>query len=193
MSTFTWALPTVLVQKSWMLSAMITWEDCDSHVAVKNEACLGENDMCEFRCCHSSKFIIEAPGHMSEIERMSIFKPSKWQRVVHHRSACTCSESASGTKYGFSLGELIVTQHSYCLGSAWTEDENLVETESSSDKKNSCTILLLNKDAALLREKDDFSPASHLKHLQAESHQMVTDLEYSAPHQLWESQQHSQT
>lgn len=106
---------------------------------------------------------------------MSIFKPSKLQGVVHHRSVCTCSESASGTKYSFSSGELIVTRHSYCLGSALTEDEKLVET-ASSDKKNSRTILLVNKDAALLREKDDFSPTSRLKHLQAESHQMVTDL-----------------
>lgn len=65
----------------------------------KNEGCLGESNLCESQCCHPSNFIIEAPGQMSDIEWMSIFKPSKLQRVVRHKSVCTCSESASGTKY----------------------------------------------------------------------------------------------
>lgn len=61
--------------------------------------CLGENNTCELRCCHPSNFIVEAPGQMSDMEWMNIFKPSKLQRIVRHKSVCTCAESASGTKY----------------------------------------------------------------------------------------------
>ncbi|XP_020929737.1 coiled-coil domain-containing protein 62 isoform X7 [Sus scrofa] len=148
----------------------------------KNEACLDESDMWESKCCHPSNFVIEAPGHMSDVEWMSIFKPSKVQRVVRHKSVCTCAESASGTKYNSSTSELIAIQHSRCLGSsqsALREDDKLRETESSSDKKNSPKMLLINKDAALPSEKDDFSPTSKLQRLLAESRQMVTDLELS--------------
>ncbi|KAM9747838.1 coiled-coil domain-containing protein 62 [Dama dama] len=148
----------------------------------KNEACVDESDMWESKCCHPSNFIIEAPGHMSDVEWMSIFKPSKVQRVVRHKSVCTCSESASGTKYNSSTSELIAIQQSHCLGSsksALREDEKLTEIESSSDKKNSSKILLVNKDTALPSEKDDFSPTSKLQRLLAESRQMVTDLELS--------------
>ncbi|XP_059975414.1 coiled-coil domain-containing protein 62 isoform X6 [Mesoplodon densirostris] len=146
----------------------------------KSEACLDESDMWASECCHPSNFVIEAPGHMSDVEWMSIFKPSKVQRIVRHKSVCTCSESASGTKHNSSTSELI--QQSHCLGSsksALREDEKLIETESSSDKKNSSKILLVNKDAALPSEKDDFSPTSKLQRLLAESRQMVTDLELS--------------
>lgn len=55
----------------------------------------------------------------------------------------------------------------------------MIETESSSDKKHASKILLINKDAALPGEKDDFSPTSKLQRLLAESRQMVTDLELS--------------
>ncbi|XP_027422723.1 coiled-coil domain-containing protein 62 isoform X3 [Bos indicus x Bos taurus] len=148
----------------------------------RNEACVDESDMWESKCCHPSNFVIEAPGHMSDVEWMSIFKPSKVQRVVRHKSVCTCSESASGTKYNSSTSELIAIQQSHCLDSsksALREDEKLIETESSSAKKNSSKILLVNKDAALPSEKDDFSPTSKLQRLLAESRQMVTDLELS--------------
>nr|XP_023503017.1 coiled-coil domain-containing protein 62 isoform X5 [Equus caballus] len=163
--------------------------ECQDHIersgisyCHKNEACLGESDMCESKCCHPSNFIIEAPGHMSDVEWMSIFKPSKVQRIVHHRSVCTCSESASGEKYNSPTSELVAIQHSHCWGSsksALREDEKLIETESSSDKKHASKILLINKDAALPGEKDDFSPTSKLQRLLAESRQMVTDLELS--------------
>ncbi|XP_055406490.1 coiled-coil domain-containing protein 62 isoform X5 [Bubalus kerabau] len=148
----------------------------------KNEACVDESDMWESKSCHPSDFVIEAPGHMSDVEWMSIFKPSKVQRVVRHKSVCTCSESASGTKYNSSTSELIAIQQSHCLDSsksALREDEKLIETESSSAKKNSSKILLVNQDAALPSEKDDFSPTSKLQRLLAESRQMVTDLELS--------------
>ncbi|XP_007189655.1 coiled-coil domain-containing protein 62 isoform X3 [Balaenoptera acutorostrata] len=155
----------------------------------KSEACLDESDArldesdtWESKCCHPSNFTIEAPGHMSDVEWMSIFKPSKVQRIVRHKSVCTCSESASGTKYNSSTSELIAIQQSHCLcssKSALREDEKFIETESSSDKKNSSEILLVNKDAALPSEKDDFSPTSKLQRLLAESRQMVTDLELS--------------
>ncbi|XP_008575924.1 PREDICTED: coiled-coil domain-containing protein 62 [Galeopterus variegatus] len=144
----------------------------------KNEASPGESDMCESKCCHPSNFIIEAPGHMSDVEWMSIFKPSKMQRIVRHKSVCTCSEGVSGTKYNSSTSELIAIQHSHCLGSSKStlkEDE----TGSSSDKKNSSKSLLINKDTALCKGKDDFSPTSKLQRLLAESRQMVTDLELS--------------
>ena len=62
----------------------------------KSEGCLGDRDVCGFRCCHPSKFVIEAPGQMSDREWMSIFKPAKLQRVVCHKSVCTCTEGASG-------------------------------------------------------------------------------------------------
>nr|XP_025872859.1 coiled-coil domain-containing protein 62 isoform X5 [Vulpes vulpes] len=148
----------------------------------KNETCLGESDMYESKCCHPSNFIIEAPGHMSDMEWMSIFKPSKVQRIVRHKSVCTCSESASGRKYNSSTSELIAIQHSHCLGSSKSvtrEDEKLIETEPSSDAKNSSKILLFNKETPLSSEKDDFSPTSKLQRLLAESRQMVTDLELS--------------
>ncbi|XP_066227152.1 coiled-coil domain-containing protein 62 isoform X3 [Saccopteryx leptura] len=144
----------------------------------RSEACLSDSGACELRCCHPSNLIIEAPGQMSDVEWMSIFKPSKLQRVVRHRSVCTCSKSAGGTKYNSSTSELIAIQHSHCLGSALREDEKLVETESSFDK-NSTEILSGNKDSALPSEKDDFSPTSKLQRLLAESRQMVTDLELS--------------
>ncbi|XP_060468142.1 coiled-coil domain-containing protein 62 isoform X3 [Panthera onca] len=148
----------------------------------KNEACLGESDIWESKCCHPSNFIIEAPGHMSDVEWMSIFKPSKVQRIVRHKSVCTCAESASRRKYNSSTSELFAIQHSHCLGaskSAAREDERLIETGPSSDTKNSPKILLFNKEAPLSNEKDDFSPTSKLQRLLAESRQMVTDLELS--------------
>ncbi|KAL2767846.1 coiled-coil domain-containing protein 62 [Daubentonia madagascariensis] len=117
----------------------------------KNEGCLDASD-CESKCCHPSNIIIEAPGHMSDVEWMSIFKPSKMQRIVRHKSVCTCSEGVSGTKYNSSTSELIAIQHSHCLGSsksALREDE----TESSSDKKNSPKSLN-NKDEAMSNEKN---------------------------------------
>ncbi|XP_044929557.1 coiled-coil domain-containing protein 62 isoform X6 [Mustela putorius furo] len=148
----------------------------------KNETCLGESDMYESKCCHPSNFIIEAPGPMSDMEWMSIFKPSKVQRIVRHKSVCTCSESAGGRKYNSATSELIAIQHSHCSGSSKSaprEDEKLIETEPSSDAKNSPKILLFNKEAPSSSDKDDFSPTSKLQRLLAESRQMVTDLELS--------------
>ena len=59
--------------------------------------------------------------------------------------------------FGFIIhSELITIQQSHCLGSsksALREDEKLIEMESSSDKKNSSKILLVNKDTALPSEK----------------------------------------
>ncbi|XP_044099400.1 coiled-coil domain-containing protein 62 isoform X5 [Neovison vison] len=148
----------------------------------KNETCLGESNMYESKCCHPSNFIIEAPGPMSDMEWMSIFKPSKVQRIVRHKSVCTCSESAGGRKYNAATSELIAIQHSHCSGSSKSaprEDEKLIETEPSSDAKNSPKILLFNKEAPSSSDKDDFSPTSKLQRLLAESRQMVTDLELS--------------
>ncbi|XP_044897476.1 coiled-coil domain-containing protein 62 isoform X1 [Felis catus] len=148
----------------------------------KDEACLGESDIWESKCCHPSNFIIEAPGRMSDVEWMSIFKPSKVQRIVRHKSVCTCAESASGRKHNSSTSELFAIQHSHCLGaskSAARDDERLIEAGPSPDTKNSPKILLFNKEAPLSNEKDDFSPTSKLQRLLAESRQMVTDLELS--------------
>ncbi|XP_077015820.1 coiled-coil domain-containing protein 62 isoform X1 [Tamandua tetradactyla] len=148
----------------------------------KNEACLGDSDICEAKCCHPSNFIIEAPGHLSDTEWMSIFKPPKVERIVRHKSVCTCSENISGTKSNSSTSEPVATQHSICLSSSKSTlrgDENFIEIDFSSDKKNSPKILLVNKDAALPSGKDDFSPTSKLQRLLAESRQMVTDLELS--------------
>ncbi|XP_045390879.1 coiled-coil domain-containing protein 62 [Lemur catta] len=144
----------------------------------KSEACLGENGCESSRCCHPGSILVEAPGHVSDGEWMSIFKPSKLQRLVRHQSVCTCSEGVSGTKYSSSASELFAIQHSHCLSSsksALREDE----TESSSDKNNSPKSLLVSKDEVMSSEKDDFSPTSKLQRLLAESRQMVTDLELS--------------
>jgi hypothetical protein len=62
----------------------------------KDGGCLGESELCESKCCHPSNLIIEAPGHMSDAEWMNIFKPSKVERIVRHKTVCTCS--GSGTK-----------------------------------------------------------------------------------------------
>uniref|UniRef100_F6WCT8 Coiled-coil domain containing 62 n=1 Tax=Callithrix jacchus TaxID=9483 RepID=F6WCT8_CALJA len=152
----------------------------------KKEACLGESGMCDSKCCHPSNFIIEAPGHMSDVEWMSIFKPSIMQRIVRHKSGCTCSESIRGTRHDSLASELIAIQDPHSLGSSKAvlrEDE----TESPSEKKNSPKSLLIYKEAPTLNEKasivlpfqDEFSPTSKLQRLLAESRQMVTDLELS--------------
>ncbi|XP_078193683.1 coiled-coil domain-containing protein 62 isoform X3 [Callithrix jacchus] len=152
----------------------------------KNEACLGESGMCDSKCCHPSNFIIEASGHMSDVEWMSIFKPSIMQRIVRHKSGCTCSESIRGTRHDSLASELIAIQDPHSLGSSKAvlrEDE----TESPSEKKNSPKSLLIYKEAPTLNEKasivlpfqDEFSPTSKLQRLLAESRQMVTDLELS--------------
>lgn len=66
----------------------------------EGDGCLGDSDVCGLRCCHPSNLVVEAPGQMSDTEWMSIFKPAKLQRVVRHRSACTCAEGAGGpTRY----------------------------------------------------------------------------------------------
>uniref|UniRef100_G3T3L3 Coiled-coil domain containing 62 n=1 Tax=Loxodonta africana TaxID=9785 RepID=G3T3L3_LOXAF len=143
-----------------------------------NEACLSESDVCdESRCCHPSNLIIEAPGHMSDIQWMSMFKPCKVERIVRHKSACTCSESVSGAKYNSSPSEPLVTvHHSACLGSSSSTlrgDEKFIEADFSPDRKNSSKTLLTNQG------DDDFSPTSKLQRLLAESRQMVSDLELS--------------
>ncbi|XP_054449938.1 coiled-coil domain-containing protein 62 [Pteronotus mesoamericanus] len=171
--------------------------ECQAHAELscchRREACLGESDACEVRCCRPGSLVIEAPGPMSDTEWMSIFKPSKLQRGVCHKSVCTCPESAGGPPLGSPASEL-AAQHAQSWGPALREDEKGVEAESSSDKKSSPEILLVNKDAASPSEKtpldltaaslalssqDDFSPTSKLQRLLAESRQMVTDLELS--------------
>ncbi|KAM9621862.1 coiled-coil domain-containing protein 62 isoform 1-T1 [Trichechus inunguis] len=149
-----------------------------------NEACLSESDICdESRCCHPSNLVIEAPGHMSDVQWMSIFKPCKVERIVRHKPTCTCSESVSGAKYNSSASEPVVSiHHPACLGSSSSTlrgEEKIIETDSSADRKSSSKTLLIDQDAALPSEKDDFSPTSKLQRLLAESRQMVSDLELS--------------
>ncbi|XP_078193687.1 coiled-coil domain-containing protein 62 isoform X6 [Callithrix jacchus] len=123
----------------------------------KNEACLGESGMCDSKCCHPSNFIIEASGHMSDVEWMSIFKPSIMQRIVRHKSGCTCSESIRGTRHDSLASELIAIQDPHSLGSSKAvlrEDE----TESPSEKKNSPKSLLIYKEAPTLNEKNSEVP-----------------------------------
>nr|XP_020015054.1 coiled-coil domain-containing protein 62 isoform X1 [Castor canadensis]XP_020015055.1 coiled-coil domain-containing protein 62 isoform X1 [Castor canadensis]XP_020015056.1 coiled-coil domain-containing protein 62 isoform X1 [Castor canadensis] len=141
----------------------------------KDGGCLGESELCESKCCHPSNLIIEAPGHMSDAEWMNIFKPSKVERIVRHKTVCTCS--GSGTKCSSSASEFIAIQHSHCLGSKSAVREG--ETEALLDKKSSSTGSLPSKDAAMSNEQDDCSPTSKLQRLLAESRQMVTDLELS--------------
>nr|XP_044988061.1 coiled-coil domain-containing protein 62 [Jaculus jaculus] len=161
-------------------------ERSETSCCPKNESCLTDSDLYDSNCCHPSNLIIEAPGHMSDVEWMNIFKPAKVQRIVRHKTMCTCSGSLNGAKYKSSASEFITTQLSHCLGSSDSvvrEDER----EAPPEKKDSPKDALISKDAVvankqvciLLHSQDDVSPTSKLQHLLAESRQMVTDLELS--------------
>ncbi|XP_076778979.1 coiled-coil domain-containing protein 62 isoform X4 [Arvicanthis niloticus] len=140
-------------------------ETSEVSYCTQNEVCIGDSDLSESKCCHPSNIIIEAPGHMTDTEWMNIFKPSKGQRIVRHKTLCTCSRSVSAIKYS-SASELIGFQPSQCLGSLKSAERE-DELEALPDKRPSSS------------EKDDFSPTSKLQRLLAESRQMVTDLELS--------------
>eukprot|EP00072_Mus_musculus_P051673 XP_006530319.1 PREDICTED: coiled-coil domain-containing protein 62 isoform X2 [Mus musculus] len=131
-----------------------------------NVVCIGDNDLSESKCCHPSNIIIEAPGHMTDTEWMNIFKPSRAQRIVRHKTMCTCSRSVSAMKYNSSASELIGMQPSQCVGSLKSAERE-EESAALPDRRTSAN------------EKDDFSPTSKLQRLLAESRQMVTDLELS--------------
>ncbi|KAM4827552.1 coiled-coil domain-containing protein 62 isoform 3-T3 [Thomomys bottae] len=150
----------------------------DASCALKDDGCLGESNLCMSKCCHPSNLVIEAPGHMSDAEWMSIFKPGRGPRIVRHKTVCACAGSFGGAKYNSSsTSELIALQHSHSLDSskcARREEESEVLPE----KKNMCKAMLLSNDEKA-GEKDDFSPTSKLQRLLAESRQMVTDLELS--------------
>lgn len=74
-----------------------------------NVVCIGDNDLSESKCCHPSNIIIEAPGHMTDTEWMNIFKPSRAQRIVRHKTMCTCSRSVSAMKYNSSARLVMFT------------------------------------------------------------------------------------
>ncbi|XP_017453948.1 coiled-coil domain-containing protein 62 isoform X3 [Rattus norvegicus] len=139
-------------------------ETSEISYCTQNDVCIG--DLSEFKCCHPSNIIIEAPGHMSDIEWMNIFKPSKVQRIVRHKTLCTCSRSVDALKHNSSASELIGIQPPQCLGSSKSAERE-DESETPPDKRTESN------------EKDDFSPTSKLQRLLAESRQMVTDLELS--------------
>lgn len=77
-------------------------ETSEVSYCTQNEVCIGDSDPSEFKCCHPSNIIIEAPGHMTDIEWMNIFKPSKAQRIVRHKTLCTCSRNVRAMKYNSS-------------------------------------------------------------------------------------------
>ncbi|KAH0502294.1 Huntingtin-interacting protein 1-related protein [Microtus ochrogaster] len=143
---------------------------------IQNEVCVGDKDLSESKCCHPSNIVVEAPGHMTDVEWMSIFKPSKVQRIVRHKTVCTCSGGVSGMKS--SASEPIAIQPPQCLGSSKSAEKE-DEPEPPPDKRTSSKSVFISKDAASPHEKDDFSPTSKLQRLLAESRQMVTDLELS--------------
>ncbi|XP_029333608.1 coiled-coil domain-containing protein 62 isoform X6 [Mus caroli] len=131
-----------------------------------NAVGIGDSVLSESKCCHPSNIIIEAPGHMTDTEWMNIFKPSRAQRIVRHKTMCTCSRSVSAMKYNSSASELIGMQPSPCVGSLKSAERE-EESAAPPDRRPSAN------------EKDDFSPTSKLQRLLAESRQMVTDLELS--------------
>lgn len=141
-------------------------ETSEVSYCTQNEVCIGDSDLSESRCCHPSNIIIEAPGQMTDMEWMSIFKPSKGQRIVRHKTLCTCSRSVNAMKYNSSASELTGIQPPPCLGSSKSAERE-DESETPLDKRTASI------------EKDDFSPTSKLQRLLAESRQMVTDLELS--------------
>ncbi|XP_048641437.1 coiled-coil domain-containing protein 62 [Marmota marmota marmota] len=145
-------------------------EKSEMSCGPRNEGCQSDSDLYESKCCHPSNFIIEAPGHMSDMEWMSIFKPSKVQRIVRHKSVCTCSGSVSATKYNSSARLVMLTsicQHIVCV------------PERASSESCSSHLVPPVKPQQCLQRKEDFSPTSKLQRLLAESRQMVTDLELS--------------
>ncbi|XP_055987387.1 coiled-coil domain-containing protein 62 [Sorex fumeus] len=150
-------------------------------------ACAGAREACEAHCCHPRNIVIEAPGHMSDVEWMSIFKPSKAQRIVRHKSLCTCSGSGVGTKYDNCTSELTPVPHGLAGGSsqlASRGDEKPGDAEAACeaacDGSSSPKLLpTASPDTAVPCGKDDFSPTSKLQRLLAESRQMVTNLELS--------------
>ncbi|XP_005403125.1 PREDICTED: coiled-coil domain-containing protein 62 isoform X2 [Chinchilla lanigera] len=148
----------------------------DIRCCLKSEGCPEDSDVCDPACCHPSNLVVEAPGHMSDAEWINIFKPSKTQRLVLQKTVCTCSGSVGGGDCNSLASELTAIQRSHCLAKCTARED---ETEASPDEKSSPTSLLINKDAALASEKDDFSPTSKLQRLLAESRQMVTNLELS--------------
>ncbi|XP_075390465.1 coiled-coil domain-containing protein 62 isoform X2 [Tenrec ecaudatus] len=165
-------------------------EDCqepkdklETSYRPSSEACLSESDIFESKCCRPSNFVVEAPGYMSDVQWMSLFKPYKVDRLVRQKAMCTCSESISGVKFRSSASEPIVTvHHASCLvasSSTLREDEKFVGTDPSLDKKNSPKVLLIPQEAAVPSEKGSCSPTSKLQRLLAESRQMVSDLELS--------------
>ncbi|XP_063081621.1 coiled-coil domain-containing protein 62 isoform X7 [Cavia porcellus] len=153
----------------------------ETRCCPKSEGCLDDGDLCDPTCCHPSNFVIEAPGHMSDAEWINIFKPSKMQRIVHHKTICTCVGSVAGDNYNSSASDLATIQHSYSLGSPKAAPAKEDEAAASSEEKSENTPkgLLISKEAALSNQKDDFSPTSKLQRLLAESRQMVTNLELS--------------
>ncbi|KAM4827555.1 coiled-coil domain-containing protein 62 isoform 6-T6 [Thomomys bottae] len=118
----------------------------DASCALKDDGCLGESNLCMSKCCHPSNLVIEAPGHMSDAEWMSIFKPGRGPRIVRHKTVCACAGSFGGAKYNSSsTSELIALQHSHSLDSskcARREEESEVLPE----KKNMCKAMLLSND-----------------------------------------------
>ncbi|XP_045152751.1 coiled-coil domain-containing protein 62 isoform X1 [Echinops telfairi] len=165
-------------------------EDCqepkdrpETSYRPNSEACLSESDIFESKCCRPSNFVVEAPGYMSDVQWMSLFKPYKVDRLVRQKAICTCSESISGVKFRSSASEPVITvHHASCLvasSSTLREDEKFVGTDPSLDKKNSSKVLLIPQEAVLPSEKGNCSPTSKLQRLLAESRQMVSDLELS--------------
>ncbi|XP_006865545.1 PREDICTED: coiled-coil domain-containing protein 62 [Chrysochloris asiatica] len=72
-----------------------------------DETCLNESDLYDSKCCHPSDFVVEAPGHMSDVQWMNLFKPYKVERIVRHKSTCSCTESASRAKHNSSVSKLV--------------------------------------------------------------------------------------
>ncbi|XP_006894761.1 PREDICTED: coiled-coil domain-containing protein 62 [Elephantulus edwardii] len=148
---------------------------------------LAESDAWDSQCCHPSNFIVEAPGHVSDVQWMSIFKPRQTERIVRRKSTCSCADNVSGAKYDPLESDPGVTaHHSSCLvssSSTLREDEKFLETDSASFKKNPSQVLFPRPrppmNAACVLFQDDSSPTSRLQRLLAESRQMVSDLELS--------------
>ncbi|XP_028908421.1 coiled-coil domain-containing protein 62 isoform X2 [Ornithorhynchus anatinus] len=146
-----------------------------------------ESNICESACCHPSNFIVEAPCHasVSDLEWMKIFKPTKVERTVRHRTVCLCSGTVCGVKGPTLKSQRIVSLHSRCLGSpliSTLKKDKLLkckqfhEADLPSETNNSCEI---HSDPKSPVHQDDCSPTSKLQHLLEESRQMVANLELS--------------
>ncbi|EDM13614.1 rCG21374 [Rattus norvegicus] len=100
---------------------------------------------------------------MSDIEWMNIFKPSKVQRIVRHKTLCTCSRSVDALKHNSSASELIGIQPPQCLGSSKSAERE-DESETPPDKRTESNekVCVSHESSQLIQAKSLLTVLSFL-------------------------------